>query len=101
MISAEKFLARLREHGHYLGQEIYTDDEGAAFLLGTTPRTLQRWREISRVICREHGPPAIYVTRWLYDVEEIVKWLNQGGMKSKTAADTSSMRRGVDKGGQR
>jgi hypothetical protein len=57
---------------------VFTDEAGAAYLLGTSARTLQRWREAGM------GPPATLAARWLYPLAELAAWIDAGGHEGRT-----------------
>lgn len=94
MISAQVMTQKLREAKQFCSLDIFTDERGAAFLLGISQRTLRGWRA-----CGE-GPPATLTSRYLYDIEDLVAWMSAGG-KQKGMADTGNQRQDAETVGSR
>jgi len=84
MITAERLLERLGAKRLFSSADIFTDEEGAAYLVHAAPRTLRAWRAAGT------GPRATFTSRWLYDLEDLAAWLSAGGNRS--AAGSGSER---------
>ena len=87
MMTEERLIAALRANRLPVIGDIFTDERGAAFLLGVNERTLRAWRR------RGGAPPAARVGRWLYDLEALAAWLNaaaEGGSSRQEAAEAGA-----------
>jgi len=69
MLDADRLAGKLRKHGLPCIADIFTDERGVEFLTGAKRRTLRAWRAEKR------GPPAVWVNRWLYDLQELAQWI--------------------------
>lgn len=65
---------RLERRGIWVSEDYRVRESGAAFVLGVTARTLQRWREAGM------APPFITFGRLdrilTYDLHDVLKWID-------------------------
>ena len=84
MLSAEQLLERLREAGHWVTGDQSTDENGIAWLIGASVRTLRDWRE------RGIGPAWRRTVRVAYPLDEFVAW-NQEQMAKREKQSAASV----------
>lgn len=78
-VNVERLVELLRGARLTCQHGVYTDPEGAAFLLNCSTRTLRRWR-IDGI-----GPPWAKTARVMYDLKDLAAWLEAGGIKSSVS----------------
>jgi len=74
---ATRFLEQLHANDHFVASETFTDENGAAYLLLVTTRTLSTWRAC------DIGPEWTKSGRVLYRIDVLAAWLNAGGKRTK------------------
>lgn len=84
-ITAEQIAAKLKQAGHAVPGNTFADEDGVAWFIGRTPRTLARWRDEAK------GPPARQLSGWLYPLDEFAAWIraqpHAGSGHSQTSDD--------------
>ena len=80
-MTPERLAAALRAAGHRVIADLFCDEQGFAFLVGVSTRTVRRWRE-DRI-----GPQQVHIRRLrLFDLQDVAAWLST--KESGTPRDT-------------